>query len=259
MESPLPAGLFFESRRPAALHLPHLVTALDAELIGKLTQLTKSRPGLWNVPAPFDANDTFDNLRDAAPLSLWTLPLNQGEVQAFSPLVTEAIFGVKLMFVDSAANESLLAEKAVLTTRRLETGAYITGNYQDLPTLPEILEGIGWALIPIGPERSRAVFITRPTHAALVTKMEEWCEREGRNFATVALNGETLVLREQTAAASFRENAIAHRIDALLGDLESYFGGVEEDQLLPLIQQRIDARRKLRQELSRDHPVQPPA
>jgi hypothetical protein len=98
---------WFESPDPAVLSLPHLITALDAELIGKVTQLTKSRPGLWNVPAPFDEHDGFDNLREAAPLSAWGLPLNQGEVQALGPLVAEAIFGVKLMFVDAAADERL--------------------------------------------------------------------------------------------------------------------------------------------------------
>src|SRR6266511_1258045 len=53
----LPASPYFSVARPPALELPHLITALDAEFIGKLVHLTKSEPGLWPVPAPFEEHD----------------------------------------------------------------------------------------------------------------------------------------------------------------------------------------------------------
>jgi hypothetical protein len=243
-------GLWFESTHPPVLTLPHLITALDAELIGKVTQLTNSRPGLWNVPAPFDEEDQFDNMRETTPLVAWGLPLNQSEVQAFGPLVTEAVFGLKLMFVDSTADERLLTEEAVPSGRRLETGAYVTQGYQDLPALPTVLESIGWALIPVGPERSRALFATSPARAEWVAKLCEWCEREGRNFTTAQREGEGYVFTEHAAPARYRENAIGHLIDGFLGDLESYFGTADES-LLPVIEQRIRERRKLQQDVAR--------
>src|SRR5262245_45350602 len=77
MQRILPAADFFSTPNPSAIGLPHLVAPLDAELIGKVAQLTKSHPGIWNVPAPFDTEDRFDNLRDNIPIATWALPLNQ--------------------------------------------------------------------------------------------------------------------------------------------------------------------------------------
>lgn len=243
-----PASPCFESARPPALSLPHLITALDAELIGKVTHLTRSKPGLWNVPAPFDEHDVFDNTREGTPLAAWAEPLNQGELQAFGPFVAEAVFGAKLMFVDSAADQELLTTKAVTTGRRLETGAYVTQGYQDLEALPEILDRIGWALIPIGPERGKALFITSPAKADLIVQLREWCERGGRNVATLQLAGEFPVLDDRSAPEKPRANAIAHRVDGFLGDLETVFGPIDS-ALLPVIEERIQARRKLREEI----------
>lgn len=250
MASKLHVEDFFESADPPALSLPHLMTALDAELIGKVTQLTKTRPGLWNVPAPFDEDDRFDHLRESAPLSAWSLPLNQGEVQAFGPLVTEAVFGVTMMFVDSVADEPVLAEKAVPTGRRLETGAYVTQRYQDLPALPEVLQRIDWALIPVGPDRGRALFVTSVSKADWVAKLREWCEREGRNLITARRDGEKWVFLEQPAPPKYRDNAIGHRIDGFLGEFETYFGPADES-LLPVIDQRLHERRILREDVAR--------
>src|SRR4030095_11190262 len=127
----------------------------------------------------------------------------------------------KLMFVDSAADQALLAAKAVSTGRRLDTGAYVSQGYQDLEALPEILASIGWALVPIGPERGKALILTSPAKADWVANTREWCEREGRNAATLKLAGETLAIEDQPAPEKFRGNAIAHRIDGFLGDLET--------------------------------------
>jgi hypothetical protein len=246
----VPARRWFESARPATLSLPHLITALDAELIGKLTQLTKSKPGLWNIPAPFDEHDHYDNMRESAPLAAWGLPLNQGEMQALSPLVAEAIFGASLMFVDSAAEEHFLAEKAVRTGRRLETGAYVTQGYHELPGLPEIVEQIGWALIPIGPARRRALFVTSVAKADWIAQARDWCEREGRNFITAQLQADEWIFVEQQAPTTYRDNAIGHQIDRFLGDFETYFGAPDQS-LTSLIEERLEVRRKLQQEVAR--------
>src|SRR5262247_3529459 len=101
METDLVATQFFRSRHPKVAELSHLVTALDAELIGKLAHLTKSKPGLWPVAAPFDENDVYDRARETAPFQAWALPANQAEVLAFSPGIQEAVFGVKLMMLDA--------------------------------------------------------------------------------------------------------------------------------------------------------------
>ena len=47
-----------------------------------------------------------------------------------------------------------------------------------------------------------------------------------------------------------RDNAIAHHIDGFLGDMEVFFGGADES-ILSLIERRMQARRKLREDVAR--------
>jgi hypothetical protein len=258
MSDTSPATAYFSSARPAALDLPHLITAFDAELIGKVSHLTRSKPGLWPIPAPFDENDQFDNTRESAPLASWALPLNQTEVQGLRWHVAEAIFGSKLMFVNSEADETVLAQLAVPLGRRLDTGAYVTDGYEDLPSLPGLLDRIAWALIPIGPERSRALFITSAAAGDWVEKLREWTDHQGRNTAVLRSDSGTLILAARPAPANYRDNAMAHRIDGFLGEMETLFG--HADPALPqAVERRLQARRELRQRIESARQSLPPA
>lgn len=250
MEKLIAAEPYFSSPHPAALGLPHLITAIDADLLGKIVHLTKSKPGLWGVSAPFDENDVFDRAREAAPFSAWALPANQAELLSFGMLAQEAVFGIKLMMLDASFDEPTLVKLASTSGERLETGAYITHGYQDLPTLAELLERCEWALIPIGAERSKALFITNADKMEWVTTLKAWCDKDGRNCGALRSDGGKLVVAETSAPEKYRENAMAHRIDRLLGEMECYFGGVDGDALA-LIQKRIEHREKLQQDIAR--------
>lgn len=249
---------FFTSAQPPAAGLPHFITALDAELIGKVAHLTKSKPGLWPVAAPFDENDVFDRARESAPFNAWALPANQAEVLSFGPVVQEAIFGVKLMMLDASFDEATLVRLAVTTGQRLETGAYVTRGFQDLPELPQLVEQCGWVLIPVGPERSRGLFVAGKPNAGWIGKMQEWCEREGRNFGQILLEDDKLVFQDQPAPEKYRANAIAHRIDIFLGNVEVLFGEPDES-ILPEIERRIQTRRKLQADIARSRQGPTPA
>jgi hypothetical protein len=249
MEKLIPAGSFFSSPHPAALDLPHLITALDAELLGKIVHLTRSKPGLWGVSAPFDENDVFDRARESAPLAAWAFPANQAELLSFGPLVQEAVFGIRLMMLDADFDEGMLARLATTTGERLETGAFIVHGHQDLPTLGELIEHCGWALIPIGPERSKALFVVGRSRSEWVATLKGWCFRDGRNCGELRDVGGTLFIADAPAPEKNRENAIAHRIDHLLGELETYFCGC--DGVGALVEQRILARRKLQEDIAR--------
>lgn len=250
MKTDLSDTQFFGSPRPAAAELLHLITALDAELIGKMAHLTKSKPGLWPVAAPFDENDVFERARESAPFNAWALPANQAEVLAFSHVIQEAVFGVKLMMLDANFDEGTLARLAVTTGQRLETGAYVTRGFQDLPELPRLIEQCGWALIPIGPERSRGLFLVSAANADWIAKMQEWCEREGRNCGQIRSEQGRLVFHDQPAPEKYRANAIAHRIDVFLGNVEVLFGEPDES-ILPEVERRIQARKKLQADIAR--------
>ena len=251
-----PAAQFFSTPRTPVCDLPHVITALDAELIGKVVHLTKGKPGLWPLAAPFDENDVYDRARESAPFQAWALPTNQAEVLSFGLLTQESVFGVKLMMLDASVDEATLRRLATPVGERKETGAYVTGGFQDLPTLPELLEHCGWALIPVGAERGKAVFVTSPSHSEWVAKLEEWCERRGRNRARVRMQDGTLVLEERPATPVSRDNAMAQRVDSFLGGMETHFGVVDES-VLPLIGQRIGARRKLQQDIARSKQFPP--
>ena len=248
---------FFSSAQPPDAGLPHFITALDAELIGKVAHLTKSKPGLWPVAAPFDDNDVFDRARESASFTAWALPANQAEVLAFSPVVQEAIFGVKLMMLNATFDEATLTRLAVTTGQRLETGAYITRGFQDLQELPQLVAQCGWVLIPIGPERSRGLFVASQANAGWIAKMQEWCEREGRNFGQLRRENDKSVFHDQPAPEKYRANAVAHRIDVFLGNLEVLFGEPDES-ILPEIERRIQTRRKLQADIARSKHGQTP-
>lgn len=250
MEKLLPAEPFFSTPHPAALDLPHLITAIDADLLGKIVHLTKARPGLWGVVAPFDENDVFDRARESAPFSAWALPGNQAEVLSFGALIRESLFGIKLMILDASFDEPTLVRLATTTGHRLETGAYVTHGYQDLATLGELVERCGWVLIPIGPDRSRGIFLVSKERGDWVTALKTWCDRDGRNSGILRREPDRLVIADSTAPAKYRDNAIAHRVDHLLGEMETYFGGVDSD-VLSVIQRRIESQRKLQDDIAR--------
>jgi hypothetical protein len=253
MERILPGADFFESKEPAAAGWPHLVTALDAELIGKVKHLTGGRLGLWDVPAPFDEEDRFDLTREVTPFDAWALPLNQGEILAFSLFVQESVFASNTMFVDCAFDQTVLRRLAVTPGHRLEGGGWVTRGYQDLPELGDLVEQCGWALIPVGPERSLALFVASRAQAAWIAKLEEWCDHDGRSRGQFRLDAPGLRLVLRPAPDGYRQNAIDHQVDLFLSRLETYFGSLE--QAVPdIVAARIESRRELRQRIAAARP-----
>ena len=244
------AATLFPTAHPPLARLPHLITALDAELLGNIAHLTKANLALWPVPAPFDENWQFDNTRESAPLSEWSLPHNQAEVLGLRWNAAEPIFGGKVLIVDASSDERLLMELATPMGRREATGAYVTPGYEELETLPRLVEQSGWALIPIGAERSKAFFVTNAAQVGLVQKLCEWCERQGRNHAVLQNSANGMVLVESAAPAAERDRAMVHHVDAFLSRLEVFFGDCEA-ALPDLIRRRALERRELRERIER--------
>jgi len=245
-----PAATLFPTANPPLARLPHLITALDAELLGKISQLTKASLALWHVPAPFDENLQFDNTRESAPLSEWSLPLNQAEVLGLRWNAAEAIFGEGVMILDAESDERLLTDLATRVGRRLESGSFVTPGYEELKTLPQLVEQSSWVLIPVGAERSKAFFVTNAAHAGLVQKLCEWCERQGRNHAVLQNSESGMVLVESAAPAAERDRAMVHHVDAFLSLMEVSFGDCES-ALPELIRRRAQERRELHERIER--------
>lgn len=245
-----PASTYFSAPHPAALDLPHVITALDAELLGKIVHLTRSVPGIWPVPAPFDDADVLDKARESAPFANWALLANQAELLSFGQIVREAFFGTKVIILNALFDESVLARFAPATGERLETGAYVFHNFADSPRLTDLLNLCGWALIPIGPERSQALFIVARENALLVAELRNWCERHGRNMGELktSSSGNQLVIESTAAPEKHRARVMMQHIDEWLGEMEGYFGPAGND-LGTFVQQRVEARRQLREKI----------
>ena len=244
------AATLFPTAHPPLARLPHLITALDAELLGNIAHLTNANLALWPVPAPFDENWQFDNTRESAPLSEWSLPHNQAEVLGLRWNAAEPIFGGKVLIVDASSDERLLMELATPVGRREATGAYVTPGYEELETLPQFVEQSGWVLIPVGAERSKAFFVTNAAHAGLVQKLCDWCDRQGRNHSVLRQSDDGMVLVESQAPAAERERAMIHDVDAFLSRMEVSFGDCES-ALPELIPRRAQERREMHERIER--------
>src|SRR5437868_3594737 len=146
-------SLLFASVRPPVIDLPHWITAMDAELISKVVHITKSKPGLWRLAAPYDDKDVFDPWReDDTPFSLWNLPANQAELLAPGRYAAEALFGTQAVLLDSAIDEKAVLQLSERRGERRETGGFYLEGMQDLPGLGKLLDLAGWSLIPIAPD-----------------------------------------------------------------------------------------------------------
>ncbi len=244
-------SLFFGSPRPAVIDLPHFITALDGELIAKVVHLTKSKPGLWRLPAPYDDKDVFDPWREEeTPFSLWNLPANQAELLAPGRYAAEALFGTKAILLDSSIDEPAVAAVAEFKGAREDNGGFYVAGLQDLPALPQMIELTRWALIPVAPDRSHGLFVTTPSNAGWIEKLREWCERAGRSHCRVVEQGGTVSLAETNAPDETRERAAGLQIDQFIGQMSRYFR-LADESLLPRIQRRLEAARQMEQEMAK--------
>lgn len=252
MNEVLSPGLFFSVPDPAASSLPHLITALDADLLGKVAHLTGSKPGLWHLPAPFGEDDVFDPWRDATqtPFANWGLPANQAELLGGGRWTTEALFGTGCVVLDSALDEPAVVSVAQLRSERHDNGGFYHEHFEDWPGLPRLLAVTPWALLPVTPDRSLGLFVTAPDRGDWVRELAAWCGRFGRHHLRAVQRDGGLVIEETPAPEEARARAAASQIDLFLSRMDRYFRLGGED-VLPRIRERMEAGRRLRDEVAR--------
>jgi hypothetical protein len=263
MSEGLSAGMFFTVPDPAAASLPHLVTALDPELLGKVAHLTGSSPGLWHLPAPFDEEDVFDPWRDAAqtPFARWALPANQADLMGGGRWTTEALFGTHCILLDAGLDEPAVAGVAQLRAERHDNGGFYQEHFEDWPGLPRLLELTPWALLPVTPDRSLGLFVTAPERAEWVGELAAWCGRVGRHHFRAVRRDGGLAIEETPAPEEARARAAASQIDLFLSRMERYFR-LGDEEVLARLRERLETGRRLRAEVARaraNTPVHRPA
>ncbi|MCY3021694.1 MAG: hypothetical protein NTW87_22000 [Planctomycetota bacterium] len=204
----------FLSSRPSAAFVPHLLTHFDAELLSAVVRINGAKLGVWNIPAPFSEDDRYEPYRENAPLSAWTLALNQQELLNLSTTVSGLIFGNETMIVNSSADESVLAE---CERQCGEQG------YEDLPDFAAVLAKINWALIPVDQEHERALFVASEEKVDYVHLLHAWCHQHGRTVSTIAFDGDKVLLQHHPAPPEARQQAAVEHGYQLLGKM-AHFG-----------------------------------
>jgi hypothetical protein len=253
------SAMFFSVPDPAAVSLPHLITALDPELLGKVAHLTDSSPGLWHLPAPFDEDDVFDPWRDAAqtPFARWGLPANQADLMGGGRWTTEALFGTHCILLDAGLDEPAVAAVAQLRAERHDNGGFYQEHFEDWPGLPRLLELTPWALLPVTPDRSLGLFVTAPGRAEWVRELEAWCGRVGRHYYRGVKRDGVLAIEETPAPTEARARAAASQADQFLSRADRYFR-LSDDEVLALVRDRLEAGRRLRAEVAKARANTPP-
>jgi hypothetical protein len=172
----IPVSAFFASEEPSAGRAPHIITALDAELLGSLVRINGAKLGVWHQAAPYDENDNYQPYREDVPLSAWNLAYNQGELLELAGYTSTLVGGNETLIVDSACDEKALLE----AEESLGEGAYA-----DLPDFPKLLQKIGWVVVPIGEEKNFALVLTSESKKSYLDLLQHWCHEKGRTFYTL--------------------------------------------------------------------------
>lgn len=213
-ELELPLTVFFQSERPSAATVPHLITYLDPELLQAITRINGAKLGAWPLYAPFSEEDRYDTTREDVPLSAWAWPLNQQELINLGMNVNSLIFDGNTIIVDSATDEKVL--------QACEEGRGAQG-YEDLPEMPGLLASINWALIPVGQDRDCGLFVATREKLDYFNLLEHWCHDRGRAYWMFAEKDGGLVLRCHPAPADARKTAAIQYGREFLGKL-AHFG-----------------------------------
>ncbi|MFM1769944.1 MAG: hypothetical protein RJA22_2473 [Verrucomicrobiota bacterium] len=252
MSEPLSAGLFFSVPDPVVAGLPHLLTALDGELMAKVAHLTGSKPGLWHLPAPLDEEDVWDPLRDeeSTPFARWALPGNQAELMGGGRWVTEALFGTHCILLDAGLDEPAVLAAAQLRAERHDNGGFYQEHFEDWAGWPRLLALTPWALVPVAPDRSHGLFVAAPGREEWVRELAAWCGRVGRTHWRAERGSGGLVLVETAAPAEARARAAAGQVDMFLARMDRYFR-MEDGELRGCLAERLEAVRRLRAEVAR--------
>jgi len=197
--SSLPVDVFFSTEQPSAARVPHLITALDAELLSALVRVNGAKPGVWKAAPPYDENDVYQPFREDVPFESWSLAYNQGELLELAGYSNTLVFGNDTMLVDCASDQKSLAEAE---ESRGE------GGYQDLPDFPKLLQRIGWALMSVGPERQYGLLVVHESKRNYIEMLQSWCLDHGRNYYSVASGEGGLMLRTRQAPEDARQRVI---------------------------------------------------
>jgi len=173
----LPISALFSSDDPSAAKTPHLITALDSDLLGALLHINGAKAGVWHAAAPYDDKDNYQPFRENVPHSTWALAYNQGELLELTGYSGSQVCGSDTIIVDSTCDEKLLTEAEKTLGE---------GTYADLPDFPKLLQKIGWALVAIGEEKNFALVMTSDAKRSYLDMLQHWCHDKGRTFYTLA-------------------------------------------------------------------------
>jgi hypothetical protein len=164
----------------------------DVDLLGELARLRAGPLMVWPLPPSVDEEGVREDYRaddEALPHALWALPANQ-----------ELLLGLKLGYFFS--NDGIiaplvddLAPLRELERRRVtKTGAMTRVEpFDRTPGWPEVVEHLGWAYLPNGPDTLWGDLHVAQRNLPLLQQLREWCRRTGRTWARYERRGGEIV------------------------------------------------------------------
>jgi hypothetical protein len=194
------ANPFFSVTNPSVSGVPHLITALDSELLQAITQINGAKMGVWNIPAPYDEENRYEPYRENARFSDWALPYNQNQ------LLNNEILEPNTIITDSGADEAALTAVSEDFTPDEEGEGH--SGFQDISDFPGLLKKTGWALVPVGNRLGYALFAASVARKDYVELLKQWCHRHGRVYYTIAAGSEGLQMKAAPAPENSRAQVI---------------------------------------------------
>jgi hypothetical protein len=201
--------------------------------LSAIVLINGSKPGVWNHPAPFDADDRYEPFRENVPLSAWAMPYNQRDLLNSPDF---AGFQPPAMIVDSNCDEAAIAKVME---------AWPDNPESEFPGLPALLAKVQWALLPANAENTRALFATSNARSDFVGLLQHWCHENGRGFYTVSIQDGKPIVNAYPASAERRRDTIYNEGSQFLTRMATY--GIPAEETLSQLQELIQ-QLKLREE-----------
>lgn len=155
----------------------------DSELIRELTRLEGPLQP-WKMIPPIDEQGYREDYRDETdelPHQLWKLPANQALITNLDSVVFGYLYNNDGLLI--SANAPTRRLERLSESRVVETESMTTiYSYESRPEWPQVLDEIGWAFIPNGPDGDWGELRVSPSRLDLLDKVRSWCRAKGRRW-----------------------------------------------------------------------------
>lgn len=180
-------------RHGPSTHHQLLELRLTKELVAELARQAARPLMLWPLRPPVDqgGNDGFRDEGDELPQALWALPANQRQILDMKSFgYFDCNDGLVCPLVDDLAPLHAFDQRRVVTR---PGGAVITYSYDQVAGWEQLVDHLGWAYLPNGPDTLWGDLHVSPRLQPLLEEVRNWCRRNGVQWSRYESRGEEVV------------------------------------------------------------------